>query len=438
MKLLERAIVPLSRQQKRLVGPDIGRPPSSALNVLAMRSLPQALTEADLRRAADRLMQRFPALRLTIEPVAGAWCQHLLDEDRAAETLSVTMEPMPAGGYLAGLRTECAKPIPFDGRPLWRFAGFAAGKRTALLILASHAILDGRSLEIVVEDLETALRGEEKPLAHALSFLDYCREPAPAESAETARFWQERLAADFAPPPRMKPVPNRTAPPERVRYCAGPLDGAAFASLAAALEVSSFSLHTALSLLTLCNLFGRKALPAMFFSSGRKRPELRQSVGCFYDPVLLPARFEPEETFEACTRHLAAAMRASLDHLDFDLARLIPLLGLAPPEGEGRMPLTTFSVNEAMSFAMPPVAGEYTYGGMTFAYDLMFVLYGRAEQGNLGLILDYRGDMFEPEELPPIAAEYFRLLRAADPAASLKSLLRTESLIARERFEMAG
>ncbi|MEV0323086.1 amino acid adenylation domain-containing protein [Streptomyces sp. NPDC050658] len=164
-------------------------------------TLPGAVDQARWRAALRSLCERHPILRTVF---------HLDDpQDARQEVLS---EPMvvasrhdwsgPAGaGRLADfLAQDRAAPLSPAEQPALRFAWGATGEGTTLVWTSHHALMDGRSYAILLQELMHLYEGgTDLPTRRGFSF--YVDWLAQQDYSAAARFWRGRLAGAQLPTP---------------------------------------------------------------------------------------------------------------------------------------------------------------------------------------------------------------------------------------------
>jgi phenolphthiocerol/phthiocerol/phthiodiolone dimycocerosyl transferase len=119
----------------------------------AVAELDRVLTRRELETALASVQSRHPLLRARIEVSDG---EPLLVEAPAPITLSVCESN--AASLTADLAALLDQPFPEDGRPMVRLVSLPIGpKRSAVVLLAHHALIDGQGAVVALRDLFRAV-----------------------------------------------------------------------------------------------------------------------------------------------------------------------------------------------------------------------------------------------------------------------------------------
>lgn len=147
-------------------------------------------SSARLRRLADFLQQRHDALRSVLEVDRdGVWL-------RDAGLAPIEIETHAADGQadiLAWAARLARRPVsPLDG-PALRLHLVTHADRSLLLVLTSHLVADGRSLQVLAADVGRLLAGD-RPVETASSYLTYAAAQAEEDRVARVRRAEEALA----------------------------------------------------------------------------------------------------------------------------------------------------------------------------------------------------------------------------------------------------
>ncbi|MCE7000690.1 non-ribosomal peptide synthase/polyketide synthase [Saccharothrix sp. S26] len=132
-----------------------GRRSPHHFNQSHLVELDPAVDEAALRRALDALLAHHDALRLRFTRVEGVWRQHN-DDVRDVDVLTV----VDGADELEKVADEVHASFDLATGPLVKAVLFR-GDQPLLLLVAHHLVVDGVSWRILLDDLETAYRGED-------------------------------------------------------------------------------------------------------------------------------------------------------------------------------------------------------------------------------------------------------------------------------------
>ncbi|MGQ4512974.1 amino acid adenylation domain-containing protein [Streptomyces sp. DW26H14] len=294
------------------------------------------LDPALLRRCADTLLDRHPALRTafvaeeTDEPVG------VVLDGLAMPWAESDLSGLPRDEQDEELRlhavAERALPFDLDRPPLLRASLVRLGaERHRLLLTAHHIVLDGWSVPVMVNDLGTlyAAGGAADALPEARPFRDYLEWVAGQDEGAARRTWREALAGIedgtlLAPGAEAAETP---AEPGRVRVpCSADLS-ARLTALARSRGVTVNTVVQALWALLLGALTGRDDVVFGTVVTGRppELPGADSMVGLFANTVPVRVRLRPGEEFRDLLTSVHREQAALLD---------VPFLGLGEIQRE--------------------------------------------------------------------------------------------------------
>lgn len=321
---VEESHFPLSAQQSAAVFLHRLAPESPAYHIPMRLSLDLRL-ETDRRRAraaVEALVGRHDILgkALALDPPrheaapAFEWTEH--------ETLD--------------FRIAAKRPFDLEKGPLLR----VDTTPDAILFTVHHAIFDGYSCRIFLEDFLSLYEGKSPP-PPARPYRDYVRwQQAFLESPEAARqegYWLSR----FATPPPPCDFPSDFSRPARSRFRGDtvrfdvPTEG--LKELARAEKTTPFSV-------LLCAFFtlqhrytGESDLVVGTPLYGRTQPGFERTLGYFVNMAALRESALPDDTFRALVRRTSHRVREALAHGDYPFSKLVEKLAL--PRDPARSPL---------------------------------------------------------------------------------------------------
>ena len=156
-----------------------------------------SLDAARLKSALGRVATHHDAFRLRYEKTPVGWRQFYAEHDRLVDFLVVNSST-------AGDETAYQRGFDLAAGPLLRAVLFQEAKRSRLLLIAHHLVLDGVSWRIFLEDLVAAYENAELP-ARTASFLAWGNALQNlASSAELDRelpFWRRQVDGIVDEPP---------------------------------------------------------------------------------------------------------------------------------------------------------------------------------------------------------------------------------------------
>ncbi|WP_433385469.1 non-ribosomal peptide synthetase [Micromonospora sp. KLBMP9576] len=387
------------------------------------------LDAAALDGAWAAVVERHEILRTTFRANGGRPIQLIDDDARPAGLETVSLERLPEAGReaaaRAALREHARTPLPLERGPLARVRLLRlAPHRHVLALVAHHAIVDGWSVRLLLDELcadYEALRAgrapgsAEPPLQYA-DFALWEREHADAGGhAEAERFWPAELAGapSELPLPVDHPYPDRLSPAaaEVAVPVAGDLAGA-LRRLAAARDSTLFTVLLTAYAALLSRLSGADELLVGVPVAGRTRIETEPMPGLFANTVAIRAVLHGDPTLAELLDRLHAATARAQAHQDLPFARVVELC--RPPRHPARAPLVQVmcTVDEAVA---PLERGALRWrpelvptGTGKFELELAAV----AGPGELTVRLRYLTDLFTPTSAGRFAGALAAILTA--------------------------
>ncbi|WP_447007999.1 amino acid adenylation domain-containing protein [Saccharothrix isguenensis] len=383
-----------------------------------------------LHRAVSLVASRHEALRTRFRVTPEGLLQ-VVDHDFTVDFATASdVDDVPAW-----MRAQVARPFDLHAGPLFRAAFADLGATGSLLSLCfHHAVCDGWSVRVIVEELAQAYRdlveGADPKLPEVdYQFGDYAvwhNEWLEGVSAERQlRYWETALSGELPVLELPSDVPAGAAaeraggthdwslPPavvRRLRDQARQASGTPFAAYLAAYQ------------LVLGDLAGSSDVLVGVPALNRTRPEFRDTVGCFVNMVVVRADLAAPGTFaELVAQVRATALRAQDNQeVPFDLVvrRVNPV----------RLPGVEPLVQAAFTLG-DTALGRVDAGPVSFApaevdsatakYPISLQFNDLAESP--GVEMEYRADLFSPEWAREFARRYVRVLELAaqDPERPL-------------------
>ena len=302
------------------------------------------ITPEQCEVALQRVIERQEALRISFLPGK----ERPLQMIRTTGTAVLGSRELAAGGLLEEMMLETYRQ-PFDllQGPLHRVEMIRRGHHDHVLAFSfHHAIADGWSLGVFVQDLCTAyimgLSGLRKAVAVGMMGLKNTLPPVaqtysewaaaeraiwqPAELARRAGFWKSYLAGSSriwggipAPAPLQRSV--AAIPADLVR---------GVKALAVSHGTTLFSTLLAAFQLTLSKWTGQDDILVGTPVANRNKEAVRETMGYFAGVVPLRGQIDPAQTF---SNHLRAVSAAALD----SFANAMPFAELAAALGENHV-----------------------------------------------------------------------------------------------------
>ncbi|GAB1818975.1 non-ribosomal peptide synthetase [Herbidospora sp. RD11066] len=335
--------------------------------------------------AVQRAASRHEALRTTLRPIDGRPHQLIADH--------LTL-PTPVVETASEVRLDLA------GGPVVHSELVRVGAdRHVWLLTAHHAVCDGWSLGVLLDEIGAAYRGE--PLAEpTLQYADYAiwqRDLGDNGGLhEGLAHWAHVLTG--APAALDLPT-DRTRPTDRTLQGAllplPPLP-VGLTAMAESERVTPFAGALAAFALLLHRLTGAEDLVIGTTHAGRDRPETLGLVGCVANTLPLRITVNSRMTFRTLLHQAGAAVLALHDHADVPFDRIVHTLN--PDRAPGCHPIF-----QVMLDAEPPSSDRLRLPGITARalpapdrgvslFDLSLTL-GR----DGGPVLEYSTDLFDAE-----------------------------------------
>ncbi|TYR65177.1 non-ribosomal peptide synthetase [Streptomyces parvus] len=433
--------LPASFTQRRLAFLQELTPESAAYNSPMSCRLTGPLDPVALEGALNDVLVRQAVLRTSLPVRDGEVVQQI--DAPAPRELPVTdltgLGPEAARAEsirLAGLEQQA----PFDlaTGPLVRFRLLLVAEQEAVLLLTfHHAVFDGWSISVFVQDVAHCYEARSIGRAAALAPLgpDYAeyalwqREWVESDEAKAQLdYWVDRLAGApellSLPLDRRRPArPSTVGASVRVLLPPSVRDG--LADLATRSGCTLFMVLLAAFQTTLSRYSGQQDIVVGTPVAARRSNHLQNLVGFFANSVALRSEVDPRVPFGEFLRQVRETCLAAYDHQDMPLDLLAQRLH--PERDLGRNPL--YQVNFTLHNTPEPVE---TVGGLTLSpltldldaarFDLDLNVWDGAEGLDCQLI--YAVDLFDGVTAERVL-ESLRVLVdgvLADPAAPLATL----------------
>ncbi|MFC8535892.1 amino acid adenylation domain-containing protein [Streptomyces sp. NPDC057249] len=439
--------LPLSFAQQRLWFLNRSEAPGDSYNVPLVLELDGPLDTEALRGALADVAVRHESLRTVFAEHDGVPRQRVVDADRAATLVPLTLEHPPADGDADAWETATVRRLstaPFDlsRDPAVRAHLLRRGPARHVLVLALHHIVaDGWSLAPLCRDLSAAYLARTQgtgtpdwaPLR--VQYADYtlwqhrllgdAGDPDSLAARQTA-FWRETLrgAPGLLDLPLDRPRP---AEPSH-RGASVPFDlpapaHAALVRLARTAGCTPFMVLQAALAVTLGAHGAGSDIPLGTAVAGRTDEVLDDLVGFFVNTVVLRTDLSGEPTFRELLDRVKRSDIAAFGHSDLPFERIVEAVN---PERSGdHHPLfQTMLVLQNQDRAEPELPGitvrdrSRHHGGSKF--DLTFSLTettGTAEAeeaaGGIGGYLEYATDLFDAATARALCARFAHVLTQA-------------------------
>ncbi len=262
-----------------------------------------------LRDALAKVVRRHTALRTGLVRKGRRLVQRV-DQD-FAPPIRVVEPGNGTEAVLAAVRSEILAPVSVD-RPSLRALVLADGDGSHVCLSLHHAMADGRSGQILFDDLAAVYGGADLPPAPGFDVAAY-REAKYLAGPE-ARRDAARLAAVLAQSdPGAVPLdPAKAARLGRTcqrRLSLDPRLSSRLSALAETSGLGDFALYLAIHLATLHRLTGVRHPGVATLYANRTDPDLAETVGYFVTMQYLAASVPPRITLRAYAQEVASRAR---------------------------------------------------------------------------------------------------------------------------------
>ncbi|GAA1678641.1 hypothetical protein GCM10009830_27220 [Glycomyces endophyticus] len=345
----DRAVYPVSAQQRRIIVEQAKDEAATHYNLPVQIRLPEPVDHGRLESALRALAARHEALRTGFVQMGAETYQRIHEE--VAVPVAVLDDP------------ESWRPLPFDlsAPPLLRAWRSADGRLVVLDL--HHAAVDGRSLEVLLDDLDRLYRGERLPDL-PLRYRDYAvwqrGEGGDAVREQQEAFWLRAFAE--RPEPLELPTDRPRGPVReyggaRLGFALGEARTAGLRDLARREEATLFHALAAAYFVFLHRITGQTDLTAGLPVDGRGVGDVDGVAGMFANTLCLRARIRPGQPFTAFLREVRDDVIAAFTHADHQFDELVAAVG-----GErdfSRNPLfdTMLAYGEAAGAGRPCLGG---------------------------------------------------------------------------------
>ena len=403
-------------------------PLGTAYTVASTIRLRGKLDHAALSLAIDEIVRRHEVLRTTFAAMDGRGMQVIHD----AVPVAIRREDLrsyPAcdrAEHAAEIRrAELAKPFDLVNGPLLR-AGLLrlADDEHELLLLAHHIIVDGWSLDVMLEELAGLYRsgiGQEAeappiPMVQYADFGVWQRNwLAAGEGDRQLAYWRAKLG-DVHPVlalPYDRPrTPTQSHAGDTIGFA---IDGALAARLreiAAKHRSSVFMLLLGAYQALIYRYTGQSDLRVGVPVAGRRHAQLERLIGCFVNTLVLRVEIADDATFPSLLQQVKETVIEALSHQDLPFEMLVD--GLRPERSGGHNPLFQAKFNY-----MTAPRGFEGVEGLTADIDIMdlagshFDLALDVVDGAFGMkaTFNYATDLFDRSTIARLSAQFSSVLR---------------------------
>ncbi|SFJ92860.1 non-ribosomal peptide synthetase [Bradyrhizobium sp. cf659] len=403
-------------------------PAGTAYIVASTIRLRGRLDHAVLSRALGEIVRRHEILRTTFTARDGRGTQLIHD------VMSIGIRHEDLRSYPARERAERAERLkrselgkPFDlvKGPLLRAVLLQlADDAYEFLLLAHHIIVDGWSLDVLLEELSALYRGgigqgAGAPPIPAIQYADFAAWQrnwlSGGEGDRQLAYWRAKLG-DVHP---VLALPHDRPRPVLQSHAGDTIglaiDGALASRLreiAAKQRVSVFMLLLGAYQVLLHRYTGQDDLRVGVPIAGRRHTQLERLIGCFVNTPVLRAEIAGESSFPSLLHQVKDSVVEALSHQDLPFEMLVD--GLKPERSGGHNPLFQAKFNY-----MTAPGGFAGVEGLTAEIDIIdlagshFDLALDVIDGAAGMkvTFNYDTDLFDRPTIARLAAQFGSMLR---------------------------
>lgn len=437
-------------QRELLAAARLGRDASLAYNEGTRLSVHSGLDVARLESALRALYRRHESLRMTFSRDNEAF--FVWDRESIIERRAVVPSVDGSLSFDAAATELVSEPFDLDHGPLFR-AVFLESEATTpgsaeLVLLAHHAVCDGWSTGVLLQELLALYQAADAALSDPPSFVRYAAAVRAQDNAAADQFWQRQFAG--LPPLMALPTPHTRAPSRDLR--AGWIERDIPAAVMQQVQrtAAEHGNTTFGVLLAACSAWTQRLtavddLVMAVPTAGQAVAAMPELVGhCVH---VLPIRVfvDPQQRVAELFRRVALRLAEAREHGTYTIGRLLQRVGL--PRRSGHVPVTPIMFNldrePAADAALREAGLEGTVRGVprVAEYFELFVNLVQRQDGSCRTECQYNRSLF-PE---PVVREWLETLLAmleqmvANPDGRVAALdARSADAVRRMRGEWQG
>lgn len=285
----------------------------------------------------NQVIARHGALRTTFVDVNGRPQQKVADE--LLVHLKPEVVPDEDEAVRRRLSQEAEHVFDLERGPLFTAGLLRRSDRDHVLVMAAHhAIFDGHSVDLLMDELKQFYTAEVEGGAAAVEpvaaqYADFAvaqRAWLQSEECKTQlEFWRRTLegATPLVPPRNRPPAALSSIAGDAVEFEVADEDAGALARLLSAERVTPFMFMLAVQHLTLARMSGQRDIVVASPMSNRNDMALLKAVGYFVNIVGLRVNSERDRTFRDLLQRVRGVSLDAYENKDYPLAQLLAHLG---------------------------------------------------------------------------------------------------------------
>ncbi|MFJ8254054.1 amino acid adenylation domain-containing protein [Streptomyces sp. NPDC094466] len=384
-----------------------------------------------LRRAADLVVARHPALRTTFDEVDGEPAGRVGPVGAA----DVVVRTVPAADAEAFAVRAAREPFDLRTGPLFRIRlGRITPTDHILVINTHHAVVDGRSLSVLCGEIGILYADPARPL------------PDPGAPPGVIDHDPSRRASDLDGVPDLLTLPT-DRPRPRMRAFRGELrrhtvpEGltARIDALARATRATPFVVLQAAYAATLGTTAGQDDVVVATLVSGRPGPEYAGVVGMFVNPVPLRVGIGGDPTFRELVARARRAVAAGLGGAAVPFDRIVEAVGASRDPSHAPLCQAHLVMQDPPEVALPGVRADRMLPD-TGTADVDLTVMVESGGAEMAVVTEHDTDLFDGATVDGVAARLLALLdrACADPDRRLSALTAGTSAVAAGTSVVAG
>jgi amino acid adenylation domain-containing protein len=422
--------------QQRMWFLDQLQPHSSLYNMPGAWEIRGVVDEAALQRALDEVVRRHESLRTTFEVVAGSPVQ--IVAERLLVPLTIVHPQVDAGDAEIEriIQLEGGRSFDLAQGPLIRAGLVRIGDGRAIILLTlHHAIADGWSIDVLVDELctlyEAYRKGEASPLPDLqIQYSDFAcwqRERLQGDVLEEQlQYWLRYLEGA----PACLELPTDRPRPSAMSYRGAWMGFELGEEVAEGLrainrrcESTLFMTVAAAFAVVLHRHSGQDDICIGYPVANRGRAEIEGLIGLFVNTLVLRARFASQTTFAALVADVRGSVLDAAAHQELPFEKLVEELN--PRRDPSRQPLVQVALStlEQSDLRLPGVELTRVQPFDRLSKFDLTLFVTSARDGFSGGF-EYSTDLFDPATMQRLTGHLATVLRAvtADPGLCVDEL----------------
>lgn len=385
-----------------------------------------------LELSLQKLILRHEALRTSFE-LQG---DHVVQRIRSRVRFQLEIETLGSYSELSQVIKRFIQPFALDTDSLLRAKILKLDRDEHILLLdMHHAISDGTSLGIILDELFKLYDGSELKSLE-LQYKDYSEwQHTKLEQGyftAASDFWKSYLAGYR--PVQLSPLQleGTRASDHNGSHVRIEISKALIEQMKNSMniEVTDYTIFYSTYLILLSQLTNEKDLIVGTYAFGRERAEVQEIVGLFINSIPLRYRVNTEDPMTDMFQKVQEMMNLALQHQHYPYEKMLEDLDIPLSPGENPLFNTMFNLNNFMLSALESKERDYCISSYPCEYDYCeYDIYVTAQELEEMYMIqfDYRTAIFEKQFMNKFTKHYMDLLKqiAYDPDTIINQLEHT-------------